>query len=137
MTTYQSQGTAFKVSDGASPETFNAVGQVTSIDGPDGSAPVIDVSNLSSTAREKTQGLADEGQITLQLQYDMDDTGQSRLKTLRTGRTLGSFKIEMSDSPATTLSFSGYVLQFARSFNIDEVVMGTVTIEISGSVTEA
>jgi len=137
MTTYQSQGTAFTVSDGASPETFNAVGQVTAIDGPDGSAPVIDVSNLSSTAREKNMGLADEGQITLTLQYDMDDTGQSRLKTLRSGRTLGSFKIEMSDSPATTLSFSGYVLQFARSFNIDEVVMGNVTIEISGSVTEA
>lgn len=137
MTTYQSQGTVFKTGDGASPETFNAVGQVVNIDGPDGSAPVIDVSNLSSTAREKNVGLPDEGQITLTVQYDPDDTGQTRLKTLRTNRTSGNFKIEMSDSPATVLSFSGYVLQFSRSFSIDEVVMGTVTIEISGSVTEA
>lgn len=137
MTTYQSQGTVFKTGDGASPETFNAVGQVVNIDGPDGSAPVIDVSNLSSTAREKNVGLPDEGQITLTVQYDPDDTGQTRLKTLRTNRTSGNFKIEMSDSPATVLSFSGYVLQFSRSFSIDEVVMGSVTIEISGSVTEA
>jgi hypothetical protein len=137
MTTIQSQGTSLTVGDGASPEVFNAVGQIVNIDGPTGSAPVIDVSNLASTAREKNMGLPDEGQITLSLQYDPDDTGQTRLKTLRTNRTAGNFKINMSDSPATVLSFSGYVLEFSRSFNIDEVVMGSATIEIDGAVTEA
>jgi len=137
MATIQSQACSFKVGDGASPEVFNAVGQVTAIDGPSGSAPVIDVSNLASTFREKNMGLPDEGQITLNLQYDPDDTGQTRLKTLRTARSQGNFIVTLSDSPATTWTFSGYVLEFSKSIQIDEVVMGSVTVEIDGAVTEA
>jgi len=137
MATIQSQACVLNVSDGASPESYLAVGQVTSIDGPSGSAPVIDVSNLASTFREKNMGLPDEGQLTLSLQYDPDDTGQTRLKALRTGRTQGNFRVDLSDSPPTTWSFAGYVLEFSKTINIDEVVMGSVTIEIDGAVTEA
>lgn len=137
MATIESQSCTFKVGDGASPESYNAVGQVVNIDGPDGAASVIDVSSLASTRREKKMGLPDEGRIALSLQYDPDDTGQTRCTTLRNGRTAGNFRIELSDSPATTWSFSGYVLEFSKSINIDQVVMGSIVVEITGSVTEA
>lgn len=137
MATIQSQGCTFSTGDGASPEVFTAVGNVVNIGGPSGSAPVIDVSNLASTRREKNMGLPDAGQITLSVQFDPDDTGQTRCKTLRAARTAGNFKITLSDSPATVWTFSGYVLEFSKSIEIDQVVMGNITIEITGAVTEA
>ena len=48
----ESQGMAIKRGDGASPEVFTTIPEVRSINGPDGSASEIDVSDLSSTSRE-------------------------------------------------------------------------------------
>jgi len=137
MAQTESQGTVFKVGDAASPEVFTAVGEVKEIGGPSGSAPVIDVSNLSSTKREKIMGLPDEGQITLSLNYDAADAQQDALRAARTARTATNFQIVTSDSPVETLSFTAYVLEFSLNFAVDEVVGLTVTLEIDGAVTFA
>ena len=137
MAQTESQGTVFKVGDAASPEVFTAVGEVKEIGGPSGSAPVIDVSNLSSVKREKIMGLPDEGQITLSLNYDGDDAQQDALRAARTARTATNFQIVTSNSPPETLSFTAYVLEFSLNFAVDEVVGLTVTLEIDGAVTFA
>ena len=139
MATVASQGVTFKVGDGGTPsETFNTVGEVTTISGlRGGSAQVIDVSTLASTRREKIMGLPDEGQITVGLNYDPADSQQSTLETARNDRALTNFQIELSDSPATVFSFSGYVLSFSVDAGIDTVVSGQVTVEITGAVTKA
>ncbi len=135
MSTLQSQGSLFKAGDGASPETFNTVGQITAIDGPSTEVPLVDVSNLSSSAREYNVGLKDEGEFTIPVQYDPSDTGQTRCQTLLDNRTTGNFQIELTDSPATVWTFAAYVKSFTKSATIDDVWKGEITLKVSGSIT--
>ena len=138
MATLESQGVKLQVGAGdGPPETFNDVGQVVDISGlRGGQATVIDVTNLASTRREKRMGLPDEGQLSLTVQYDPADTQQTRLETLRETRALGNFKVLLTDSGPTTFSFSGYVLSFSIDSAVDQVIQGSVTIEITGEVTK-
>jgi len=137
MAQLESQGTVLQIGDAASPEVFTAIGEVKEIGGPTGSAPVIDVSNLSSTKREKLIGLPDEGQISIELNWDPNDTKQTLLRTTRNARTAVNFKIITSDSPSTSLSFSAFVLEFSHKFGIDEVATLTITLEITDAITYA
>lgn len=138
MATLESQGVKLQVGAGdGPPETFADVGQVVDISGlRGGQATVIDVTNLASTRREKRMGLADEGQVSLTVQYDPTDAQQIRLETLRDGRNLGNFKVLLTNSPATEFAFSGYVLSFSVDSAVDQVIQGAVTIEITGEVTK-
>lgn len=131
----ETQGVTLKIGDGASPEVFTAISEIIDFTGPGGQAAVIDVTSLDSTAREKRMGLPDEGQFTFNGILLPDDTGQSALRTARTGRTLKNFKLTLTDSPATTLSFSAYVLGFENSGGVDDVLRLSVTLEITGPVT--
>lgn len=139
MATFESQGVKLQVGAGdGPPETFADVGQVVDISGlRGGQATVIDVSNLASTRREKIMGLADEGQLNITVQYDPADVQQTRLETLRGTRTLGNFKVLLTDGGPTTFDFSGYVLSFSVDFAVDQVIQGSITIEITGAVTKS
>lgn len=117
---------------------FDTIPNVVSFQGPGGQASVIDVTNLSSTAKEKRVGLRDEGQLSLSLHYDPDNDIQQGLRTDRADRTRQRFKITFTDtSPATTWTFYGYVTQFSVQGGVDAVVEASVTIEIDGDITEA
>jgi len=133
----ETQGVVFAIGDAASPEVFNTIPEVMSFDGPGGSASVIDVSDLASSAREKRMGLADEGQFSFEIAYIPSNTYHTLLRTRRSGRTLTNFRITLTDSPQSVISFSGYVLEFRVSGGVDDFLRANVTIEISGSVTVA
>ena len=138
MASLNAQGVTIGRGDAASPEVFTSLGEVKSIQGPGGQATVIDTTNLSSTAKEKQMGLQDEGQVTLELNLDVDDAQQNGLRTDRTNQTLRNFRITLTDSsPATTLTFAAYVLTFSIGAAVDDIVSASVTLEISGAVTWA
>lgn len=137
MAQLDTQGVVIKRGDGASPEVFTTIGEVNSIQGPGGSATTIDVTNLSSTAKNKKMGLIDEGQVTLEMKLDTADTAQTGLRTDRSNKTLRNFQIVLTDSPATTISFAAYVMSFALATAVDDVVTASVTLEIDGLVTWA
>ena len=61
------EGILFKRGDGGGPEIFTTVGEVFSMQGPDGEASEIDVTDFASAAREFNMGLPDEGRVTLEL----------------------------------------------------------------------
>jgi hypothetical protein len=128
------QGVNLQRGNGAAPEVFATVGEITQFDGPGGSATVIDVSTLQSTAREKRIGLADEGQFTLQMNLDPSDATQTGLRADRIGRVKRNFKLVLTDTALTTLSFAAFVLEFKISGAVDQVVKAAVTLEITGAV---
>ena len=132
----ESQGVVIKVSTG-SPSEFVAIGNVTSIKGPGGSASVIDVTNLDSSAKEKLMGLPDEGQITLDINYDPDNATHTTLRAARRARTRCEFNITLTDTTNTVLTFFAYVLGFAMDVAVDQAVKVSVTLEVDGAVTEA
>jgi len=67
----KAQTTTLQYGDGATPEKFAAIGQITSISGPNFSNPTVDASDLADTIRDKiSSGLCDSGQVTLGINFD-------------------------------------------------------------------
>lgn len=132
--TIEAQGVTLAISFGSSPTSFSTIANVKDFNGPGGQASVIDITNLASTAREKRMGLPDEGQLTMSLDLDPDAATHILLRNARTSRTRCEFRITLTDTTPTTLTFFGYVLGFAVQGSVDDVVKATVTIEIDGPV---
>lgn len=139
-----SQQSYFEVEDLGSPGIFVRVGGVTSIrDLRSGTAAEIDVSDLSSTAKEFILGLADNGTMGLDLIYDPSDPGQIILETLRETSAENAFRVGVpnplqSGSPTgfTEFSFSGFVQTFPFSASVDAALTGTVSIRLTGAITK-
>lgn len=129
------EGTTLAMGNAASPEVFTAIGEVRSITGPGGSASVIDVTNLSSVAKEKMMGLADEGQVTFEIYYIPTDTQHAALRAARAARTLVNFELSYADSPPTVDSFSAYITSMSINNQLDSAVTASITLEVTGAVT--
>ena len=134
----EAQGTILKIADTVSPYTFNTISEIKSFTGPGGSAAVIDVTDLSSTGKEKRMGIMDEGQLTFTLHYIPTDTQHIALRAARASRAETSFQLVFTDdSPATSWEFNGFVTNFSVSGAVDGVIEANVTIEITGVIQEA
>lgn len=133
----QSQGMVIQIGDAASPEVFTTIPEVMNIGGPGGSAAVIDVTDLSSTGKEKRAGLQDEGQVTMDINYLPSNAQHALMRTRRAAGTVTTFRIVFTDSPQTTWTFSALVLGFTLSNSVDDVTKASVTLEVTGLITEA
>lgn len=105
---------------------------ITSFDGPTGGAAVIDASDLASVAKEKMMGLPDEGQISIEFNYDPTEASHAALHTARSTRALKTFELDFNGTEVAT--FSGYVTNFSIKGAVDDLVAGSTTIEITGKV---
>ena len=112
----------------------NAIGEVISIGGPSGSAPVIDVSHLASTGAEKLMGLLDEGQITLELNWLPANTAQVALRADRISRTPRVAEIYLVDTSGTILTMDAYCTGMVMNAAVNSQLKGTITLEIDGNV---
>ena len=130
----ETQGILIQRGDGASPEVFTTIPEIISFDGPGGSANEIDVTDLSSTAKEFRLGLKDEGDFSFEMMYIPNNTVHIGLQTDRSNRTLRNFQITLTDSPASVMTFTGYVKEFSLSGGVDDVLRASVVIRISGAV---
>lgn len=129
----ETQGTIISIGSG-DPIVYTEISEVKSFTGPGGSAAVIDVTHLRSTAKEKRMGLADEGQLSMTINYVPTDASHVALRAARAARTKTPFQLEFTDG--TIWTFEAFVLQFSTSGGVDNVVEGSVTLEITGSITE-
>lgn len=132
-----SQGMTIGIGNGASPEVFTTIAEVKSIDGPGGQANEIDVTDLSSTAKEYVLGLQDEGDITLDINYLPANTQHAAIRTLRGNGNVNNFRISFTDSPVTTWTFAARVKGFSISNAVDGITGASVTLRVTGSITEA
>lgn len=132
------QGIVIAIGDGATPtEAFTTIPEVKSFSGPGGSASVIDVTDLQSAAKEKRMGLQDEGQLTLSINYIPDNAVHQGLRTDRANQTKRNFRMTFTDTGATVWDFAAFVTGFSVSGGVDGVVEASVTLEISGAITES
>jgi len=133
-----SQGMTLKIGDGAeTSETFATISEIKSFSGPGGSATVIDTTDLQSTAKEKRMGLQDEGQLSFEINYIPSDTEHAQLRTDRAEQTERNFQLVFTDDPVTTWDFAAFVTGFSVSGGVDDVVNASVTLELTGSITES
>lgn len=129
------QGTLLHINVDGSPTNFQKVGNVKTFTGPGGQTTVLDASNLESTFKEKLIGLPDEGQFSFGLNLDPADTAHLAIKTARRNRTLVEFRITLPNTALTKLIFFGYVVGFQVAGGVDQIVNGSITVEIDGEVT--
>lgn len=130
----ESQGMKIYVGDVGSPNNFVAIPEIKSISGPDGSAPLRDVTDLDSTAKEFEPGLKDEGSLQLSVMFVPQNAVHKALRDAWSNRTLKAFYLLFADSQATKWLFSGYVTAVQGNFAVDESAMATITIKITGAI---
>ena len=130
----------YKASTGASPVgAYAQIGQVTSISGPDGNIPEVDVTHLSSTGKEFIAGLADWGSVTLEVIFDAAtvSTLHEEIWDAFLAGTVTNYQIRLSDSPQTTITIAAYPNQYSLNLGVDEAVRATLGLKITGAPTLA
>ena len=135
-TAQKSQGATIGKGDGASPEVFTTIANITSISGPNLEAADIEVTDLSSTAKEFLQGLEDSGTIDLEGFYDQTNTQHQEMRDNVGANTAVNYKITLTQgSPAETITFSARVMSFSIGHEVDGAVTMSMSLKIDGSVT--
>jgi len=128
------QGTELAIGSG-SPVAYSDIPEVKSFNGPGGGAAVIDVTDLQSTAKEKRMGLQDEGQLGFNINYIPANAQHAALRAAKASGNPTPFRLTFVDT--TVWTFIGFVTGFTTQGAVDGVVDASVTIEISGSITES
>jgi predicted secreted protein len=131
----QTQGVVLQRGNGATPEIFSAIAEIMTFDGPGGSAAEIDVTSLSSSAKEFLLGLKDEGEFDFTANLIPSDTGQVGLRTDRDNRTRRNFRLLLTDAGPTTLSFTAIVKEFSIKGKVDDAIRLSIKLRVTGPVT--
>ena len=128
FTTYTSGGTA-------TPVTYTEILEVKSFNPGGASVSDIDVTDLKSTAKEFRPGLVDNGEFSMDINYLSTDAGQAALKTCFEASKVKAFKV--TDPAGKIYTFLAYVKNFPAipSGAVDGVLLGNITLRISGAVT--
>ena len=124
------QGTIFTIDD----ESGNPVviECINSFSGFTGEAADIDVTCLSSEAREFRQGLQDFGDFTIELMRDPKQVGQVELEAAKNAQATRTFILTLPTGDVAT--FEGYVKSLTLDGDTDSVITGSANIKVSGLV---
>lgn len=137
-TTLPGKGTKLQMGDGATPEVFTAVAQVTRISGPSGKAGTRDVTHLDSVVKQKAGTIADWGTITITVLFNPADTGHTGIRDKLKSAALTNFKLQFNDGQTTPASIllpsivTGWNL---TGFEVDGNVEAEIELEIADDVT--
>lgn len=134
-TAISAQGSKVFVDTGtdANTPTWTQIKGVKTYSGFDGTATVIDTTDLDSTAKEKRPGLMDNGQFSMDVNRNITDPGQAALLANQANQVVIGFKLQYPDGSAD--QFEAFVSSFPIAGGVDAVITSTVTLEVSGPVT--
>ena len=118
----------------ASPQTFSKVGNVQDFTPDGGTANIIDVTNMDSTAKEKRQGLQDMGNYALTYDADDTDVGQLRLLAARAAQSICVFK-QYYPGGLKIRAWQGFVQKITEPVaGVDKVLRCSATIVVTGPI---
>jgi hypothetical protein len=113
-----------------------AIGEVTDFSVLTGNAAAIDITALGDNSKQKLVGVADEGQLTIGVNWNKSDAIQTDLYTARNARSKRKVCIKLndttSDAAKTKITFDAYVTGFSLTGSVDNKLAGNVTFEITG-----
>jgi hypothetical protein len=125
--------------DGANPENFNNIIEITSIKGPGAKVDVIQASSMSSPSqtKEKIPGLEDPGQVQITVNWVPGDPQHALLLADKSNKRVGNWKVVLPSSIGKTWSFTGFITAFEPDYQLEGLVVTTITVEITGPATLA
>jgi len=128
MAVLDAQGTVISFADNLS--AAQTVGGVTSFSFGGGGAADIDVSTLASVAKEYRAGLVDQGDLTLEVQRDPNDIGQSTIEA-----SAGAVREVVITLPGGDIAtFNAYVKSISNEGSVDGTLTGTITLKVTGAI---
>lgn len=118
--------------------TYTAIANVRSFsDFESGSSAEIDVTNLSSTAKEFRLGLVDNGSFSMTVDHSNADSGQAAAQARRLDGAAVNMKVILPSGTTPTASFSGLVKKFTKSAAVDGIVSASIDVRVNGAITWA
>ncbi len=129
-TAVSSQGTKLEY---RAESNWARVVNLSDISGFNGSANMADVTHLGSAGKEKRPGLQDWGTVTLALSINLKEPSHSALLAARKSATPLDFRLTLPGQ--TTIDFRAYVKDFPISAKVDQMLSGSINLEITGDVT--
>ncbi len=114
------------------PVALTQINELKTFSGFDGQASEIDVTNLSSSAKEFRLGLVDEGGFSFEMNQVNTDAGQMALRASRSAGSLKSYILTFPN--AETATFTAYAKSIPTAGGVDGVVTSSVALRISGAV---
>jgi hypothetical protein len=116
----------------AAPKTWVAINNVKDYSGFDGSTSELDKTNMQSGAMEYAAGLQDFGQMSLTVDVDNTDAGQTALRVAKTAGATKQFRMVLPNLKVR--AFEGFVKKFSETGGVNQIVKASVDIRISGVV---
>lgn len=134
---FNAQGSLLYIGTPTATPTWTLIGDVRSWSGPSGARTVIDATHMTSDAKEKRVGLADEGQVTFECAFAPGNAGHVALHAAkRTSNAIYPFRLILADTEVeadrTIGRWSGFVLSLPVSIGVDALSTMPVTIEVTG-----
>lgn len=130
------QGITISVETTPGGGTYTEIAEVTGFDGPTTEAAEIEVTTLSSTAKEFIAGLADNGEISLNVNVVPSNTQHNQIRSDIVAGTVRSYQIDFNDGSTsnTTYTFDAFVKSFPFSAAADDKLSGTINLRITGDI---
>lgn len=130
---YAGLATVLKRGDGASPEVFTAIPQVTQLDGPKMDSNLIDATTLEDTFEQFVQGVNKPGSVTFDLVWDPQNAQHKGLENDYVNKTRRNFTINWPDAGATLNTFTAFVKMFSTKAAPKSVLSISVELQLTGA----
>lgn len=136
------QGTTISVRNAGNTADI-AIGEVTNINGPSSSRGEIDDTHLTSTGKEYLLGLADHGEVQLDLAFKPGDAGQQELQNLfdtdppaaRVFKITFPIDVDAGHASATTLTFTARVQSAEFGIQVESRIELSISLRVTGGRT--
>ena len=130
------QGTLLQRESSLGSASFTTIANCKSWDGPSTENPEIDVTSLTSTAKEFVGGLVDYGELTLELNFDPNNATHQQLfaDMEASPPTVTGWRIQFVN-PTVNYYWQAFVKSFSISGEVDGVISGSLTLRLSGART--
>lgn len=131
-------GTLFSTGDGASPEVFTTLAEVTKITPPNMSRDAVEATHMQSPNawREFIAGLKNGGDVSLELNFVPDGAASAALMAeLALSGSAASKNRKITFTDATVFEFAGILTAFEPDAPIDDRMVAAVTFKVNGEPT--
>ncbi len=139
MSALHFQGTVISI--GAESANLTPIGCIVGYDRTGGDKNEIDATCSDSLAKEFIFGLIDFGALSVEVNYNPEDSGWGIAEASEASTDEFFFEIAFPNKPdplgkGTIKTFKGYVTSTSDSGSVDDKLAGTINIKISGPITQ-
>jgi len=134
-TPMKSEGIAIKIGDGGSPETFSEITGAHNFSGLGMEMEPIETTDFSNSIRSYIGGLKKGGTLSFDIFYDPDDTVHQQVINDFNNRVERNFQIVFTDAVPTTFEFSALITKYDIGAGLNEAVVMSVDLQLTGAPT--